>query len=199
MVHTLRLVSGYATSHPMWDFLQDWAQTIEDQSAGEIDVSIFAPGALVSVNNALEAVQTGVAQAALTHLQQSDAPTSLQIFSLPCLFGADEQSARAAWQGFDAHFSGSVDQVKILGVHLGNSIQLLTKSPIDALDDLVGMKIRSAGPYFTDVLDTLGAAPVQLPLSEVYAALQVGIIDGSGLAWTVAPLISDFRMSRPIC
>ncbi len=193
MVHTLRLVSGYATSHPMWNFLQDWAQTIEDQSAGEIDVSIFAPGALVSVNNALEAVQTGVAQAALTHLQQSDAPTSLQIFSLPCLFGADEQSARAAWQGFDAHFSGSVDQVKILGVHLGNSIQLLTKSPIDALDDLVGMKIRSAGPYFTEVLDTLGAAPVQLPLSEVYAALQVGIIDGIGLGLDSRPFDLGFQ------
>jgi len=61
----------------MWDFLQDWAQIIENESAGEIDVSLFPPGSLVSANNVLDAVQTDVAQAALTRLQQSDAPASL--------------------------------------------------------------------------------------------------------------------------
>ncbi len=177
----------------MWDFLQDWAQIIENESAGEIDVSLFPPGSLVSANNVLDAVQTDVAQAALTRLQQSDAPASLQIFGLPCLFAADEQSARAAWQGFTTHFAGSIDDVKVLGVHIANTQQLLTKSPIDDLDDLVGMKIRASGPYVTNALNDLGAAPVLLPLPEVYAALQVGVIDGVSIGLDSRPFLLGFH------
>ena len=181
----------------MWDFLQDWAQTIENESAGEIDVSLFPPGSLVSANNVLDAVQIGVAEAALTRLQQSDAPASLQIFGLPCLFASDEQSARAAWQGFTSHFAGSIDDVKVLGVHIANTQQLFTKSLIDDLDDLIGMKIRTSGPYVTDALNDLGAAPVVLPLPDVYAALQVGIIDGVSIGLDSQPFLLGFHDNAP--
>jgi len=49
---------------------------------------------------------------------------------------------------------------------------------VTTLDDLKGMKLRSAGARAKDVLEVLGAAPQQMKKSEVYMALKTGVVDG---------------------
>lgn len=47
--------------------------------------------------------------------------------------------------------------------------------PIDTLDDLQGMKVRSFTASMSSLLEGLGASPVTLPFPEVYPALQRGV------------------------
>jgi TRAP-type C4-dicarboxylate transport system substrate-binding protein len=49
--------------------------------------------------------------------------------------------------------------------------------PITGLDDIKGLKVRSYTPTMTRFVEQFGAAPVTLPLSEVYLALQRGVVD----------------------
>ena len=48
---------------------------------------------------------------------------------------------------------------------------------VTRLEDLKGLRIR-APTELPDVLDALGAAPVDMPMDEVYPALAKGVIDG---------------------
>lgn len=49
--------------------------------------------------------------------------------------------------------------------------------PVAGLDDIRGLKVRSYTPTMTRFVEQFGAAPVTLPLSEVYLALQRGVVD----------------------
>ena len=45
-------------------------------------------------------------------------------------------------------------------------------------DSVHGMKMRAADPYFEEVLQKAGASVQAMPSSEVYTALQTGVLDG---------------------
>ena len=49
-------------------------------------------------------------------------------------------------------------------------------SPIKTLDDLKGLKVRSFTPSMSAMLEYFGATPVTLQFSEVYPALQRGVV-----------------------
>jgi len=51
--------------------------------------------------------------------------------------------------------------------------------PIKAVEDLKGLRIRTAGRVEAEVVKTLGAASTTLPSAELYEALKRGTIDGS--------------------
>ena len=56
---------------------------------------------------------------------------------------------------------------------------LVSKKPIRKLEDFKGVKIRAPQGLGQDIFQKLGAAPVNLPGSEVYTALERGVIDAS--------------------
>jgi TRAP-type C4-dicarboxylate transport system substrate-binding protein len=51
------------------------------------------------------------------------------------------------------------------------------KPTVQGLADLRGLKVRSYTPSMTALLTSLGASPVSLQFSEVYPALQRGVVD----------------------
>ena len=55
----------------------------------------------------------------------------------------------------------------------------LSTVPINSLDDMKGLRIRTAGAVFTRFVEALGAEPVQMPSSELFEALNSGVIDAT--------------------
>ena len=49
--------------------------------------------------------------------------------------------------------------------------------PVNSVDDMKGLKIRSFTPTMSALLQKLGATPVTLPFAEVYPALANGVVD----------------------
>ena len=49
--------------------------------------------------------------------------------------------------------------------------------PINSIDDIKGLKVRSFTPSMAALIQTLGATPITLQFSEVYPALQRGVAD----------------------
>ena len=69
--------------------------------------------------------------------------------------------------------------VKLLAYPTTTPCDLITKKPVRKVEDLKGMKIRSAGELNNLSIKALGAVPVNIPYSDVYSALQNGLVDGS--------------------
>jgi TRAP-type transport system periplasmic protein len=101
---------------------------------------------------------------------------------LPFLF-EDADAAFAVLEGpIGEELAGKFEDLGI--ITLGwwdNGIRHITnsKQPIEQPADLEGMKIRTpADPMTIDIFQALGAATEQIAFSELYVALQQGVVDG---------------------
>lgn len=68
--------------------------------------------------------------------------------------------------------------VVLLGYGYWARQRLITKIPVRTLDDLKGYKIRVHNPETLDLMKAAGANPIFMAMSEVYPALQRGVING---------------------
>lgn len=75
----------------------------------------------------------------------------------------------------DKHFPG----VKVIGCGAYAREAFVSTVAIYGVDDLKGLKIRSPEGLAADVFRRAGAAPVSLPASETYGALEKGVIDAA--------------------
>lgn len=65
------------------------------------------------------------------------------------------------------------------GTDLGH---FLLKDGIESLADLEGRKLRSPGPIYNEVIEEIGGVEVSLPVSDLYDAMDRGIVDGTVMA-----------------
>lgn len=66
---------------------------------------------------------------------------------------------------------------KILYVAAWPGAGFWTKDKVEALEDLKGLKMRTADGNGARVVQTIGGVPYQLPFAEVYSSLATGAID----------------------
>ena len=92
------------------------------------------------------------------------------------------------WDAVDAFYQKrhGLKMVAMMSTSM-EGYHLFTKEPLSAQGDLAGRKIRGTPTYF-GVIEALGAQAVVLPGSEIYSALQTGIVDGAG--WPAAGMVS---------
>jgi TRAP-type C4-dicarboxylate transport system substrate-binding protein len=73
----------------------------------------------------------------------------------------------------------------LLGTWLYDPFYLYVKKPVSRLEDLKGLKMRTAAKY-DKMMAKLGMVPVTVQFGETYTALQRGVVDGFG--WpTIGP------------
>jgi TRAP-type C4-dicarboxylate transport system substrate-binding protein len=72
------------------------------------------------------------------------------------------------------------------GLGLGMALKDDPKIRPDGLPDLSGMKVRSS-PAYRDFIQELGGTAVVMPITEIYTALERGVVQGAG---------SDFETVR---
>jgi TRAP-type C4-dicarboxylate transport system substrate-binding protein len=56
---------------------------------------------------------------------------------------------------------------------------IYTNKPVNKLEDLKGMKIRSSGAVVTRTVEALGGVPINMGLGDLYMSLQTGVVDGA--------------------
>jgi TRAP-type C4-dicarboxylate transport system substrate-binding protein len=79
------------------------------------------------------------------------------------------------WDMIDAEYQKLGIKVIALGASTG--YQFLLREPTNE-GTLEGLQIRS-NPAYDTIIEEFGGAPIQLPMPEVFTALQKGLIDGT--------------------
>jgi tripartite ATP-independent transporter DctP family solute receptor len=183
--YELRLGHDQPDGHPYDIAVDTFAARVRAATSGVVDIRVFPAAQLGDSPEQFEGMQMGtldMALAAFSHASQFCPEFGL--FSAPFLFESEAH--------FDAVFDGDVGTtleescseryaVRLLSTFTsGYRVLFNGKRPIDSAADLRGMKIRVMGGE-ADALtwQTFGAIPVPMPYSEVYSALQAGVIDGA--------------------
>ena len=163
---------------------EEFAQRVTERSEGRLTIEPLALGAVVSSTESLDAVSAGILQAQHSgpaYFTGKDAAFALLSdpqggFETPEQMrlwlenGGGLELARELYGRYNVFFVG--------GVWYGAE-SLVSKKPIRKLTDFKGVKIRAPQGIGQDIFQILGAAPVNLPGSEVYTALERGVVDAS--------------------
>lgn len=116
------------------------------------------------------------------------------IAELPGAIAFDKPGYEALWAAYDPYLKDEFPATVPLALWTSEpNILIMRDKVIRSPADLAGLKIRVAGATAADVAEALGATPVQMPINEVYNALQTGLIDG---VITGASTLSDFKLSE---
>ncbi|HUU71961.1 MAG TPA: TRAP transporter substrate-binding protein [Burkholderiales bacterium] len=163
---------------------EEFAQRVGERSGGRLTIEALALNSIVSSTESLDAVGAGILHAQHSgpaYFTGKDAAFALLSdpqggFETPAQMrqwmdtGGGLALARELYARYNVFFVG--------GVWYGAE-SLVSKKPIRKLTDLQGVKIRAPQGIGQDIFQLLGAAPVNLPGSEVYTALERGVVDAS--------------------
>lgn len=184
--YTLKAGHSQAADHPFHDTLVYFADLVKEKTGGAVVVEIYPNSQLGDEATMMESMSMGT----LDILMANGANTAAYIPELSFLgtcylFHDAEHMARMVGDETFFNLYGDMVEEKGLGFHLmtimGNGARYLyTKEPVASLEDLKGMKIRIMPSSVDEMIWTaLGAAPTIVAFSEVYTALQTGMVDGA--------------------
>lgn len=180
--HVMRLSHQFPPTHHTAVRLAQFEQDVESATDGAVDVQIFGAAQLYKPNQHHAAVAAGeVESAVILNLQWGGTIPEMSVTLIPYLMTSPE--AQKAFMGSEA--AAILDQkmaekgIQNIGwiVDTNDLIFTSAKGPLTTPEDFKGVKIRGLTPLFDEGLSALGATPVTMPGSEVYQALQTGVID----------------------
>ena len=116
------------------------------------------------------------------------------IVELPDAIPLDAAGYEALWKVYEDHLAAEFPGTKPLALWTSEpNIFIMKDKVVRKPEDLAGLKVRVAGATAAKVAEALGATPVQMPINQVYNALQTGLIDG---VITGSSTLSDFKLDE---
>ncbi|MBN9605298.1 MAG: TRAP transporter substrate-binding protein DctP [Actinomycetales bacterium] len=199
------LVFGHvhSESDPSSRALQQAFDQIEEESGGSITIDVSYDGSLVTNQDSLTAIKSGRADLgwSVPNYFPAELPLS-NYFSLPFSLASAEEMA-VVIDAVTANSDALGDEFRGAGVEAvafyPNPPSILSsREPMDGLDAIQGKSMRALG----DMAIAIGAAggnSVNLPIQEVYQALDTNLLDGYvGLPMANVPTFSLNEVSSHI-
>lgn len=116
------------------------------------------------------------------------------ISELPGALATDMPGYIALWAAYEEHLADEFPGTVPLALWTSEpNVLIMRDVEVRSPADLVGLDIRVAGATAADAAIALGATPQQMPISQVYQALDTGAIDG---VITGASTLLDFRLDE---
>jgi TRAP-type C4-dicarboxylate transport system substrate-binding protein len=166
------------SAHKLAICAAEWAKEIENRTNGRIKITIFPGSTLTPPDKCYQGVISGICDIGYSVLGYSRGRFLLfEVFDLPLGMKTGAMATQLA-NAFSKKFQPKeLDDTEFMYLHAHGPGILHTKKPVYNLQDLKGMKIRSAGPM-SNIVAHLGAAPVAMAMGEAYDGLSKGVIEG---------------------
>ena len=175
-----------AHAAPETDLQQNLAlffkEQLEERSGGEITVTIFPQGQLGNDAAMVDGTRSGIIDVVMTGLNNlTGLVPAAGAFELPFMFPSRADAYAVLdgeiGQGISAEFTSH--GLQMLG-YPENGYRNMTnnRGPITTPADVAGLQMRvNNSKALGDMFQLLGASPQQLPVAELYTALETGVVD----------------------
>lgn len=182
-VITLRASHSCADTHPYHLGLLKFAELVDEKTEGKVKIDIFPSAQLGDERANIEDLQMGTLDIAVS----STGPVGnfvedFLILDLPFLFSGYDHAHRVLDGEIGQALLAKLDDIGVVGgAFWENGFREMTNSkhPIEAAADCAGLKLRCMeNQVHMDAFAALGMDPTPMAWSEVFTALQQGVIDG---------------------
>ncbi|WP_299731042.1 DctP family TRAP transporter solute-binding subunit [uncultured Tateyamaria sp.] len=163
-------------------------QRVNDEMNGTACMEVFPQSTLYNDDQVLEALLQGDVQMAAPSLSKFEQFTKVfRIFDLPFMF-----KNIAAVDAFQKSESGeamkaSMTRRGLLGLEFWHNgmKQMSANKPLNLPTDAAGLKFRvQPSDVIKAQMEAIGVSPQPMAFSEVYGALQTGVVDGQENTWS---------------
>ncbi len=185
-------------ANPVKNFLVPWAEKVGKDSGGRIKVQLYPVMQLGGKpEQLLEQVRDGVVDVVWTlpGFTPGVMP-KLEVFSLPFMHRSTQATVMALQDFVPRHMEKEFAPYHVLLVHTHAGALVMSKDPINKIEDFKGMKLRAASRTTAWVLEALGATPLQTALTELVPMLNRGTVTGSILPYEIAPSVRMHELTE---
>jgi TRAP-type transport system periplasmic protein len=178
---TLKGLSAFPKSHNNTKAFLEYIADVNKVGKGVVQIKYIGgpevtppPQQPVALRNGLFDIQYGPAAYYLGMFPAGDFTSGFKTPMESRKLGGYETVDKLMRKELGAHFIARLYQ------GLGLYMELPKKPPFraDGLPDLTGMKVRSS-PAYRDFIKTLGGTPVVMSISQIYTALERGVVDAA--------------------
>jgi C4-dicarboxylate-binding protein DctP len=156
----------------------------EERTKGRVKVEVYPNSALFKDGEEMEALQLGSVQMLAPSLAKFGplGAREFEVFDLPYIFDDYDELHKVTQGPLGAALFKKLEPKGIVGLaYWDNGFKVMSANkPIRVPADYKGLKMRiQSSKVLGDEMKALGAIPQVMSFSEVYQALQTGVVDGT--------------------
>ncbi len=179
----LRYATVHPASYPNGIAATAFAEEVEKQTEGRVKVTVYYAGELGDQKSYIEQCQMGTLDFGDTSASPmvSFVP-EMGVLSMPFLYESREQKWEVLGSEIGQELLATCENADLYGVCFfeAGARSYYAKTPIRTMEDLQGLKIRvMQSQVCIDQVNAMGASAVPMAFSEIYSAIQSGVIDGN--------------------
>jgi len=187
---TLRIQTHYAPETPSGKLAQQFFDDVQTMSNGGIKIEPFFSSSVVKSVETFDAAATGILDCDMTGGGYQTGKNPAFQFVGDIMGGYDTPYQQLSW----LYYGGGLEaaqklynkyDMQLIGWWVYGQESLASSKPIRNVADFKDWKFRSPPGMETKIFAKLGAKPIVMDFTEIFTALESGIIDGadaSGLA-----------------
>jgi tripartite ATP-independent transporter DctP family solute receptor len=174
----------HAMGYPTTDAIQFMGEWLEEQTDGELSITIYHSMQLGGEKEALEQVQLGALE--MTRVSVGvvgPIVDDFNAFNLPYVFRSIEHMHNVVDGEIGQELLARLEAGELIGLGFmdaGARSFYNKERPIRTPEDLQGLKIRvMQNPIFIDMMSEMGGSGIPIAFNELYTAMQTGVVDGA--------------------
>jgi tripartite ATP-independent transporter DctP family solute receptor len=159
-----------------------FSDLVKEKTKGQVDIQLFFGGQLGNEADMMDSLRIGGIQM-MQSFPGNWAPHAAQmgILDIPFQFKDFDHVRKVNGSKVGLNLATLLQQktkVSVVKWWLHGFRHIYTQKPVNSAGDMAGVKIRVPGvPVYVETFKLLGAVPVSIPWTEVYTALQTGVVN----------------------
>ena len=189
-------IENYPTTQGAYRF----ADLVYERTGGRIKVLVKYDAELGSESEVIEQMSYGgVAFARVSLSQLAEFVPEMNVLQMPYLYSSSQHMWRVLDGELGDVFLRKPEMVGIVGLswYDAGARNFYSVRPIETLEDLKGMNMRvQESALMADMVSALGANPAKIVYSEVYSAIEQGIVDGAENNWPSYEAMRHYKVAK---
>lgn len=178
--HTLKFAASWAKGdNAQFKTLEIFKEVVEKETNGRLKIEIVGGAEVFPPTETAEAVKNGAIDGAYTSaayysgmIPEGHALSVTNMNNKEMIASGATDLLREIHANNNLYFLMSGDEVEY------QPFTFVMTKPIEKLEDMKGKRLRAAPGLYSDVIKALGATPVTMPMSDLFSALEQGLVDG---------------------
>lgn len=174
----LKFSNFFPAPHAHSVIMDQWSKEVEKRTNGRVKVNYYPGATLTPANQTYDSVVKGIADVGMSCQAYTRGKFPLtEVMDLPLAYRSGLVATRMINEFYKKFQPAEYNETRVLYLHAHGPGILHTKKPVNKLEDMKGLKIRSTG-LSAKIVQAVGGAPVGMPMTESYDALSKGVADG---------------------
>ncbi len=181
---TLRIQTHYAPETVSGKLAAQYIDDIQTMSNGMIEVEMFYSSSVVKSVETFDAAATGILDCDMTGGAYQTGKNPAFQFVGDIMGGYETPYQQLSWLYYGDGLEAAQKlynkfDMELIGWWVYGQESLASSKPIRNADDFKDWKFRSPPGMETKIFEKLGAKPIVMDFTEIFTALESGIIDGA--------------------